>query len=330
MRAVVTGAEGFLGANLVRALLEAGHDVVGTSLNRKGETSLDALRISCRIEYGDVLDAAFMERVIAGAEPDWVFHLAAVSIVRVAQASPARALATNVLGTVNVLEACRRAPGLKAVVVASSDKAYGEHGRPYVETLPLLPVAPYEVSKACADLIAQSYGATYGMRVMVTRCANLYGQGDLNWTRLIPNACKQAAVGWPPVVHAGSEAMRREYLHVQDAAEAYLLLAERGEAGAYNVGSRQQATTMAVAASCSKLLGGPAPQVVGKGAPFAEIAAQSLDTGKIVALGFRPAWKLEEGLAHTAAWYRRYLVATGGPMPAGMVMPASGCVGVAL
>lgn len=160
MRTLVTGADGYLGANLCKALIERGHEVTGTSLNRKESTSLDALIVKCRVEFGDVTDTAFVERVISSSEADWVFHLAAVSIVRIAQASPARALNTNIMGTVNVLEACRHLP-VKSVVVASSDKAYGYHGRPYVEDFALLPTAPYETSKACADMIARCYEQTY-------------------------------------------------------------------------------------------------------------------------------------------------------------------------
>lgn len=310
MRCLITGADGFLGANLCRALLAEGHDVVGTSLNRKGHTSLDALGISCRIEYGDVTDPAFVERVISTHEAEWVFHLGAVSIVRVAQTSPERAFRTNVLGTVNVLEACRRLPHV-AVVVASSDKAYGYHEQPYTEGMPLLPVAPYEVSKAAADLIAQSYAATYGMRVMVTRCANLYGGGDLNFSRLVPNSCRQAAMGRAPIVHAGSANMIREYLHVEDACRAYVALAEKGEPGPYNVGSLQAASTMVVAARIAQLFEAPAPEVVGKASDFAEIPAQSMNVAKIQRLGWMPRVSLEDGLAQTAGWYAGYL---GGPV----------------
>jgi len=127
MRALISGAEGFLGANLCKALLAQGHDVTALSLNRQKHTSLDALGVECRTEYGDVTDAVFVERVIAASEAEWVFHLAAVSIVRIAQASPALALRTNILGTLNVMEACRKLPGVKSIVVASSDKAYGDH-----------------------------------------------------------------------------------------------------------------------------------------------------------------------------------------------------------
>jgi CDP-glucose 4,6-dehydratase len=308
LRAVVTGADGFLGANLVRALTAAGHEVTGTALNRKGHTSLDALGISCRIEYGDVTDAAFVDRVILGSEAEWVFHLAAVSIVRKAQADPRRAHTTNIIGTLNVLEACRASAHVKAVLVASSDKAYGDHqGRAYREDMPLLPVAPYEVSKAAADLIAQSYIHTYGLPVIVTRCATLYGPGDLNWSRLVPNSCKLAVNGRAPVIHAGAERMSREYLHVTDAARACIALATSGAPGAYNVGSGTWAEAGAVAAMVAEQLGAPPPVVQGKAVPFAEIPRQELCTYKVRAL-WEPEIPLDAGIAETARWYRDYLL----------------------
>lgn len=308
MRALVTGSEGFLGANLCKMLLSQGHQVTACSLNRQKHTSLDALGVDCRTEYGDVTDAQFVERVIANCEADWVFHLAAVSIVRVAQASPALALRTNIMGTVNVLEACRRLPGVKSIVCASSDKAYGDHGgEPYREDMPLLPVAPYEVSKAAADLIAQSYAATYGLNVMVTRCANLYGPGDLNWSRLVPNSCRQALAGLAPVVHQGVAHMRRDYLYIRDAVIAYICLAERGESGAYNVGNGDVASTLDIASAIAAITGGPSPVCEPKAQPFSEINAQELQTSKIRALGWQPQVRLAEGLNKTVGWYNGYL-----------------------
>lgn len=311
MRAVVFGSEGFLGANLCKMLMECGHDVVGTSLHRRHHTSLDALQVACRVEYGDVTDPAFVERILSTHEAQWVFHLAAVSIVRVAQSSPARAYQTNVMGTVNVLEACRKLGTVQAIVVASSDKAYGDHGgKPYTENMPLLPVAPYEVSKAAADLIAQSYAATYDMPVKITRCANLYGPGDLNWSRLIPNSCRQANRHEPPIVHAGSTQMQREYLHVEDACRAYITLAECGWPGAYNVGSGDWSDTQWVAETIAELMDAPAPIVqIKHGAAFHEIPKQHLCADKIRALGWKPEVRLIEGLARTIQWYREYLAA---------------------
>ena len=311
MRAVVTGADGFLGANLCRALIDAGHEVTAAALRRKGHTSLDALGVSCRVEYGDITDSAFVDRVILGTEAEWVFHLAAVSIVRIAQADPRRAYETNIMGTVNVLEACRKSAHVKSVLVASSDKAYGDHGgQPYRESMPLLPIAPYEVSKAAADLIAQSYGSTYGLPVKVLRCANLYGPGDLNWSRLVPNSCRLALSGKSPVVHEGSGGMQREWLYVEDAVAAYLLLAERGQPGPYNVGSGStggNCTAFGVAAMISREADGAYPTLISKAAPFAEIPAQMLDSTKVEGLGWKPTRTMMAGVSDTVDWYSRYL-----------------------
>jgi len=308
MKAIVTGAEGFLGANLCKVLLAQGHQVTACSLNRANHTSLDALGVNCRIEYGDVTDASFVERVIAGCEAEWVFHLAAVSIVRIAQAAPAIALRTNILGTINVLEACRRLPGVKSVVCASSDKAYGDHGgKTYREDMPLLPVAPYEVSKAAADLIAQSYAATYGMNVKVTRCANLYGPADLNWSRLIPNSCRQSLRGLRPVVHQGTAHMQRDYLHVDDAVNAYIWLATCAVPGVYNVGNGDVASTLEIALSIARLTGAPEPICEPKQQPFMEIPTQELDTAKIRNLGWESCIRLPDGLVRTVGWYNSYL-----------------------
>lgn len=300
MRALVTGAEGFLGANLCAELISRGHEVTATSLNRKGHTSLDALGVNIRIEHGDVTDGTFIDRVISSSEADVVFHLAAVSIVRVAQANPALALRTNILGTLNVLEACKRT-GAKALT-ASSDKAYGDHnGAEYTENMALKPTGAYEVSKTCADHIGQLYGA------VVIRCANLYGDGDLNWSRLIPNSTRLALQGKAPQIYGGAVYNKREWLYVKDAVNAYIMLAEKGEAGAYNVGSGEQASPLEVAEMLCGLLGSPFPEVVQKKHDFYEIPEQRLNVEKMHELGWNHEYSLVSGLKQTVEWYREYL-----------------------
>jgi len=301
MRAVVTGAEGFLGANLCKELMARGHEVIGTSLNRQHKTSLDALKVDCRIEYGDVTDPEFIDRVIATSEADWVFHLAAVSIVRVASASPAIALKTNIMGTVNVLDACARA-GTKKVLIASSDKAYGDHeGKAYEENMALKPTGAYEVSKTCADHIGTLYGAT------VVRCANLYGPGDLNWSRLIPNSIRLALKGEAPHIYGDAVDDKREWLFVDDAVNAYITLAERGKAGAYNVGSGMQMSPMELAYEISSMTGCKPPEVVKKERGFYEIPTQVLDCKKMQAVGWDAEYSLFRGLTKTVDWYGAYL-----------------------
>lgn len=301
MRAVVTGAEGFLGANLVKALIENGHEVIGTSLNRQNKTSLDALGVNCRIEYGDITDAEFVNRVISSSEADCVFHLAAVSIVRVASASPAIALKTNIMGTVNVLEACKRV-GIQRVLIASSDKAYGDHGgRAYTEDMSLDPVGAYEVSKTCADHIGMLYGA------IVVRCANLYGTGDLNWSRLIPGSIRRGLMGESPKVYGDAVNDKREWIYVDDAVNAYITLAESGKPGAYNVGSGVQASPMDIAKEIAIMTGCNPPDIVSKDRTFYEIPSQVLSCEKIRDTGWTAYTSLGSGLRKTVNWYKDYL-----------------------
>ncbi len=301
MRALVTGADGFLGANLCKHLQERGHQVTGAALSRKEQTSLDALGVKVRVEYGDITDAAYVERLLNAYEVDVVYHLAAVSIVRVADRCPGRAIETNVLGTLAVCEQAERL-GIK-VVVASSDKAYGDHrGIPYTEDLALKPRGAYEVSKACADHVARLFGA------VVVRAANLYGPGDLHWSRLVPNSCRLAAQGKAPEVYGDAALYEREWLHVWDAVVAYEMLGAGGLPGeAYNVGSGEQATALAVAQMVARLADAPMPAMVQKGQAFYEIPAQTLCCGKIARLGWEPILSLEAGLAHTYCWYLGHL-----------------------
>ncbi len=306
MRALVTGADGFLGANLCKGLLARGHDVVGATLNRKGHTSLDALGVEVRLEYGNALDIEYLRRIVNAQEIEWVFQLAGVSIVRVAAQEPYRAMMTNVAGTLNVLEACKCGP-VKSVVVASSDKAYGDYGgAQYTEEMPLRPKSAYELSKALADILARGWARFSAMRIMATRCANLYGPGDLHWSRLVPNSCRRIARGLPPEVHPEAWHYQREWLHVDDAVRAYVLLAEKGETGeAYNVGSGVTATAGDVARELARL--GDVADVIESDWKIDEIPAQKLCCDKIDTLGWKPEIDLWEGMRNTLYWYVRYM-----------------------
>lgn len=312
MKCLVTGGDGFLGANLVQHLQRSGHEVTATALNRKGMTSLDALNVKCRIEYGDVLDNEFVQRVINATEAEWIFHLAAVSIVRIANTNPRRCLMTNIAGTVNVLDAAQRSANCHAVVVASSDKAYGDNGGAlYTETTELKPYGVYEVSKACEDIIARMYGCMMCgdvHKVMVTRCANLYGQGDLNWSRLIPNSIRRSLNGLAPQVYQDAWDYQREWLYVEDACRAYELIATWGESGeAYNVGSGETLTAGEMAMRIANVCDAPLPMLDNIALNCSEIPAQALDCSKLKALGFVPKWSLDDGLRDTLNWYKRYI-----------------------
>lgn len=304
MRALVTGADGFIGAHLCKALLQAGHDVTAATANRSGRSTLDVLGVDVRREYGDIQDAEYVRRIINAREPDWVFHLAAVSIVRVANRDLGRALRTNIDGTINVLEACER-NNVQAVVTASSDKAYGSAGgHAYVETMALRPFGPYEVSKACADHIARLYGRGT-LRSMVTRSCNVFGPADLNWSRLIPGACRTALAGKPPTVYSGGVA--REYVCVDDVVGAYIHIARHGEIGhAYNVGSGWVASAQEVASQVARMAGAPEPVLVD--APCYEIPSQVINASKLHSLGWSPTVHASfgEALAATFEWYRGY------------------------
>jgi CDP-glucose 4,6-dehydratase len=254
-----------------------------------------------------------IERALGEYEVESVFHLAAQTIVGVANAAPAATFETNVRGTWTLLEACRRL-GVSRVVVASSDKAYGIHDElPYREELALQPRFPYDVSKAAADLIARSYWHTFGLPVAVTRLANIYGGGDLNLSRLVPEVALAAIEGRAPVIRSdGSPA--RDFLYVEDAVEAYLAIwsmLEDGRAAgeAFNAGGDRPHSVIEVAQLVCRLAGtGVQPDVRGTGTPPGEITSQWVDSAKLRTMsGWEPRVTLEDGLRRTLDWYRAYL-----------------------
>lgn len=313
---LVTGARGFVGGWLAKALLERGETVV--SLDRKRTTQRPSAIGMIGIEdeliqvEGDLVNGELMTRLLAEHEVDTVFHLAAEVIVATVQASPVRGFESNVRGTWTLLEACR-AHGAERVVVASSDKAYGAHENlPYREDYALEPTAPYEVSKAATDLIARSYWPSYGLPVAVTRFANIYGGGDLNFSRLVPEAVSAAIDGRRPVLRSDGSP-ERDFLYVEDAADAYLALADnldrdevRGEA--FNAGGGRSYPVLEVVEAIARLSGtGVEPDVRGAGNPEGEIDRQYVDPTKIRDVcGWEPAVGLEDGLERTLAWYREH------------------------
>ncbi len=311
MRALVTGARGFAASWLAGALLEAGSEV--TSIDREGDgpSGLDLQGIAADVNdvSGDLRDRALVGRVLGEGSIDCVFHLAAQAIVGDANASPVPTFETNVEGTWVVLEACREA-GTERVIVASSDKAYGPHSQlPYTEDSALQPVFPYDVSKAAADLIARSYSHTYGLPVAVTRFANLYGGGDRNFSRLIPEAVTAVLDGRRPVIRSDGSP-ERDFLYVEDAAAAYLAVAEAlasgGAAGeAFNAGwGRPHAVREVVELICELGPGAVEPDYRGAGNPSGEIDRQFLDSAKLrERTGWAPEVDLSEGIGRTLEWY---------------------------
>src|SRR6185295_3732808 len=226
---LVTGATGLLGSWLTRALVERGASVVALVRDWVPENELfrSGTLNEVTVVRGDVQDQGTVERALGEYEVDTVFHLAAQTIVGIANRNPISTFESNIRGTWTVLEACRRSPMVRQIVVASSDKAYGSHDSlPYSEEAPLQGRHPYDVSKSCADLIAQSYAVTHGLPVCVTRCGNLYGGGDLNWNRIVPGTIRSALNGEPPIIRSDGSYIR-DYFYVEDGALAYLALAEQ-------------------------------------------------------------------------------------------------------
>ena len=282
---------------MAAALLKAGHAVDGYALasipGGYGPTY-----------QGDVTDYSRFRQVLTRSNPDLIIHLAARVVVAHAQAGPAEALGTNIMGTVNVLDACQ-AGGIPCIV-ASTDKAYGD-GLNMSEGTPLRPRYIYDTSKACADLMAQAYARTYGMSVAITRSCNAYGPGDGYAPRLIPNIIKAILTGTQPTLYAESMHVCREYIHVTDLAAAYALLADRllkGDGGCYNVGTGETATPLDIVRWVSDYVGGKerTPKVLARG--YAELGNQSLDSNSIRALGWLPKYDLGRGLKELVEWYR--------------------------
>ena len=226
---LVTGATGLIGGWLVRRLLDAGADVVCLVRDWVPQSEFVRARLLDRVKVvnGDVRSQPLLERVLGEYEIDTTIHLAAQTIVGIANRNPVSTFKTNIGGTWALLEACRRSPTVKQIVVASSDKAYGEHKQlPYNEDAPLIGRHPYDVSKSCADLIAQSYAATYNLPVAITRCGNFYGGGDLNWNRIVPGTIRSVLRGQRPVIRSDGKFVR-DYFYADDGAIANMILAER-------------------------------------------------------------------------------------------------------
>jgi len=311
---LVTGAYGLLGSWLVRALLDRGAHVTVLRRDAAARSALHVMGLdhAVNVVHGDILADGLIERTLADYEVDTVFHLAAQTLVPTANRSPLSTFDTNIRGTWVVLEACRR-HGVDRVIVAASDKAYGPHDLlPYQENYPLNPLYPYDVSKAAADMLARCYWHTWQVPVAVTRFANLYGGGDINASRLVPEAVTAALAERPPVVRSDGSP-ERDFLYVEDAVAAYLAIAEmlgRGEGlgEAFNAGSGRSHRVIDVVKLVCRLAGtGVEPEIRGRGTPSGEIDRQWVSFSKLHDLtGWQPRIGLEEGLRRTIDWYRTY------------------------
>jgi CDP-glucose 4,6-dehydratase len=312
---LVTGATGLVGGALVRRLLEARASVVclirdwvpHCELVRSG----DIHHVTC--VRGDICDQATLERVIGEYETRSVFHLAAQTIVGIANRNPVSTFESNIAGTWRLLEACRRSPSVKEIVVASSDKAYGDQEKlPYDESTPLEGRHPYDVSKSCADLISTAYANTYKLPVAITRCGNFYGPGDLNWNRIVPGTIRSILRNERPVIRSDGQFIR-DYFYVEDGAAAYMLLAEKLAGGAakpgeaFNFSNEIQVTVLDLVRRILTLMESPLLPDVRNEATH-EIRHQYLSAAKAKAqLGWSPLFNLEQGLDRTIRWYKDFL-----------------------
>jgi len=314
-RVLVTGATGIVGSWAVKALLSRGATVVALVVDRDPQSELvrsgDIDRI--KLVYGALEDAAAVERAVGVWEVDTVIHLGAQALVGPAKRSPAPTFEANIRGTYHVLEACRvHAAVVKAVVVASSDKVYGTATQmPYTEETPLRAQHPYDVSKACADLIANTYHVTYGLPVAIARCGNIYGGGDLNWSRIVPGTLQSLFRGERPIIRSDGQYVR-DYLYVKDAASAYLALGEALHAGriageAVNFSGDAKRSVLEIVGDLQRLTGLTALTPDIRNTATAEIREQWLSSDKAHRLlGWRPSFTLAEGLEETVAWYRQW------------------------
>jgi CDP-glucose 4,6-dehydratase len=311
----VTGAAGLLGGWLVRRLVDAGADVV--CLVRDWIPQSELIRggtiESVKVVRGDVRDRDVVERALGEYEVNTVFHLAAQTIVGIANRNPLSTFESNIQGTWNVLEACRRSPAVKSIVVASSDKAYGDQENlPYSEDTPLEGRHPYDVSKSCADLIAQAYGKTYGLPVSITRCGNFYGGGDLNWNRIVPGTIRSVLRGERPVIRSDGEFVR-DYFYVEDGAAAYMLLAEHItgncelHGSSFNFSNELQFTVSnLVKEILQRMQCSLEPDIRNEASNEIRNQWLSAERARRV-LGWNPLFTLEEGLNRTIHWYRDFL-----------------------
>lgn len=313
-RVFVTGASGLIGGWLVDALCQQGADVV--ALVRDWVPSARLLNQDCEqqatLVSGDLSCPLQLERILAEYEIQTVFHLAAQTIVPIANQNPLSTFESNIAGTWRLLEACRHIASCDAIVVASSDKAYGDATMlPYKETLPLNAIYPYDVSKACADMISQSYAKTFALPVAVTRCGNFFGGGDLNWNRIVPGTIRSIVRAQAPVIRSTGQLIR-DYIYVEDAVSAYLTLAKqlshnpslKGEA--FNFSNGNQQSVLEMTQKILKIMHSDLEPVV-LGQEKGEIQDQHLDSTKAEQmLAWHPQFGLSNGLIKTIAWYQSY------------------------
>ena len=310
----VTGGTGLVGSWLVQRLVEAGADVVCLVRDWVPQSELvrTGLIEHVKVVRGDVRDRGLLERALGEFEIDTVLHLAAQTIVTIANRNPISTFETNIAGTWNLLEACRRSPKVKQIIMASSDKAYGDQVvLPYSEDTPLQGQHPYDVSKSAADLIASAYAKSYELPVAITRCGNFYGGGDLNWNRIIPGTIRSILRGQVPSIRSDGKYIR-DYFYVEDGAAAYMLLAEQLAARpelkgqAFNFSNEIQITVREIVEKVIQLMESThRPETLNETSN--EILHQYLSAEKARrGLKWAPLFNLDQGLALTIDWYKKF------------------------
>ncbi|OGO78962.1 MAG: sugar dehydratase [Clostridiales bacterium GWB2_37_7] len=308
----VTGCSGFLGSYMVKLLVDKGANVTGLVRDFTPKSPLLSNKdLKINLVSGSLEDMDVLERAIGEYEIDTVFHIAAQAIVGIANRNPISTFNANILGTWNLLEACRRSPYVKNIIVASSDKAYGDQPvLPYHEEMPLQGSHPYDVSKSCADLIAQTYYKTYGLPICITRCGNLFGGGDLNFNRIVPQTIESIIKNESPIIRSDGTFIR-DYIYVEDAALAYILLAEKMEelnlyGEAFNFSNEVRLTVLDLVNMILKQMNSNLkPTILNQGSH--EIKNQYLSAKKAKdILNWAPKYNIEKGLNKTIEWYEKY------------------------
>ncbi len=314
-RVLITGCTGFLGSWLTAVLLNMGADVVGLIRDDVPQSQLIRSGNIHRIKVvrGELCDYPLLVRTIAEYEIHTIFHLAAQTIVGIANRSPMSTFETNIRGSWMLMEAARQQPTVKAMVIAGSEKAYGDVAPPpFREEFSLQGRHPYDVSKSCADLIAQCYAHSYTLPISVTRCSNLYGGGDLNWNRLLPGTIRSVLRGKRPVIRSDGT-FKRDYLFVEDAVNGYLMIAEQLGQGklageTFNFGMGKPNSALDVVNTIIKVSNYPSLEPIILNEVKNEIKDEYLSADKArQVLGWQPADTLETGLAKTMKWYREFL-----------------------
>jgi len=311
----ITGCTGLLGSWLTEELINLGVNVIGLQRDHVPQARIyrEGLIDKITVIPGNLEDYNVIERALNEYEIEVVFHLAAQAIVPIANNNPLSTFESNIRGTWVLLEACRRNKQVKKIIMASSDKAYGDHKiLPYKEDMPLQGKNPYDVSKSCADLISQMYFHHYTLPVCVTRCGNLFGGGDLNFNRIVPETIRSVFYSERPIIRSNGKYVR-DYFYVKDAAKAYIHLVEKMDDGsivgqAFNFGNDTPMTVLEITNEIVSLMGRPDLEPIILNQAKGEIPEQYLSAKKArELLGWKPKFSVRDGLTETIEWYRDYL-----------------------